>query len=533
MNPPQPSRTERAEPNVDTARPIAISHIVHTLRSYAPAILLTVIGVTLCYTIGALAYYLNGPTERITTLPFRLDFEGATVGTYPNGMKFSATEVVNSQVLLRVFNSNKLDRFVSFPEFSRSLFVLESNPAMERLGTEYHSRLSDPKLTSVERERLQKEFDMKRASIAKNEYAIHYARDITGRHLPEPLVRKVLGDVLATWAEFASKDKHVLKYDVSLLSPKFMDPTPIEQADAVIAVQVLRLKSLRVVNNISELLTLPAAGLARTKTDGLTLVEVRVRLEEILRFRLEPLVPLAVSNGALSNATTTISFVETQLAHDERSLAARQAGVAAVREAVMMYFSNQAGSVKGVAEVASGGQGAQASETPATTPQLSESFIDRLMTLTSNAADIEYRQKMIDNYRQAVQQVIPLQEAVAYDNHVLSALRSARGAGGPAADAVVRQQIESIREDVRGFITKIHELHEIVSANLNPATELFTVTSPAYTRVNRARSLPRLMLLGVLVMLASLIAASLGALLHQRLRDEEAEEGYVESEQTA
>ena len=534
MNPPQHSRTERAEPVVDTGRPIAISHIFHTLRSYAPAILLTVLGVTLFYTLGAVAYYLTGPTERITTLPFRLDFEGAAAGTYPNGMKFSPAEIVGSQVLLRVFNSNRLDRFVSFPEFSRSLYVLELNAAMERLGMEYQSRLSDPKLTSVERERILKEFDLKRASIAKNEYAISYARDVGGRNVPEQLVRKVLGDVLATWADVATKEQHVLKYDVSILSPKFLDPTPVEQTDSVIAVQVLRLKTLRVMNNISELLSLPAARLARTKTEGLTLVETRLRLEEIMRFRLEPLVPLAVSNGGVSNPRTTISFVETQLAHDQRSLAARQAAVSAVREALLIYFTNQSGSAQAVAEAAGGPEGTegQQKERSPVTPQLSESFIDRLLALTSNSADLEYRQKMIDNYRQASQDVIPLQEAVAYDNHVLNELRRATP-GSSAAAGDVRAQIESIRDDVRSMIRTITELHDIVSANLNPTTDLFTTTSPPYTRVHRSRNLPNLMLLGILVMLASLILAALGALLHRRVKEEEAEEGYVQKEQPA
>jgi hypothetical protein len=533
MNPPPQSRSERGEPVVDTARPIAISHIVHTLRSYAPAILLTVLGVALLYTIGALAYYLTGPTERVTTLPFRLDFEGASAGTYPNGTKFSPTEIVGSQVLLRVYNANKLDRFLSFPDFSRSLFVLESNPTMERLATEYQSRLSDPKLTSVERERIQKEFDLKRASIAKNEYAISYARDITGKHLPEPLVRKVLGDVLTMWADMATKEQHVSKYEVSILSPRFLDPTPVEQADTVVAVQVLRSKTLRVMMNISELLGLPAARLARTK-DNLTLVELRLRLDEIMRFRLEPLVPLAVTSGELANPGRTISFMETQLAHDQRQLAARQAGLTAIREALMIYFTNQMGHNSSVAETPGGPETSPmqpSNDRSTVTPQLSESFIDRLVTLTSNAADIAYRQQMIDNYRKAAQDVIPLQEAVAYDTHVLQELRAARGGG--ASDAVVRAQIEAIRVDVRSMIGTIRELHEVVSANLNPATELFTTTSPPYTRVNRSRSLPRLMLFGIFVVLGSLLAACLGALLHRRVRDEEAEEGYVQEEQTA
>src|SRR5688572_19801343 len=175
--------------------------------------------VTVGYVIIATAAYLLVPAQHVTTQSFRLDFKGADRGEYPNGTKFSTTEIVSPPILLNVFNQNNLGRYVSFADFSRSLVVLESNRALENLMRDYQSRLSDPKLVSIDRERIQREYEGKLASISKGQYALHYMRKTRGRDMPEILARKVLSDVLKEWSNFAANEQHVLKYRIAVLSP--------------------------------------------------------------------------------------------------------------------------------------------------------------------------------------------------------------------------------------------------------------------------------------------------------------------------
>jgi hypothetical protein len=82
---PDPHHTEVVEV-VD--RPVSISHLVHTLQAYGPAILLSIAAIAVLYTIVGVAIYVFSPTQRITSQKFRLDFEGASDGRYPNGIKF-------------------------------------------------------------------------------------------------------------------------------------------------------------------------------------------------------------------------------------------------------------------------------------------------------------------------------------------------------------------------------------------------------------------------------------------------------------
>lgn len=94
--------------------------------------------------VGAL--YLLFPVERTTSQSLRLDFAGAGGGYYPNGTAFSVADIVSEQVLNRVYAQNRLSDFVSFEEFSRSVWLLQANRPYEELAAEYQERLADPKL---------------------------------------------------------------------------------------------------------------------------------------------------------------------------------------------------------------------------------------------------------------------------------------------------------------------------------------------------------------------------------------------------
>ncbi|MEA2339376.1 MAG: hypothetical protein QOE82_3383, partial [Thermoanaerobaculia bacterium] len=130
---------------VEVDRPMSISHLVHTLKAYAPAIILSLAAAAVLYVVAGVAIYVFSPSQRITSQAFRLDFEGASEAKYPNGIKFSASDITSTPILLKVFRENQLDRFTSFPSFSRSVFVLEANLDYERLAAEYQARLADPK----------------------------------------------------------------------------------------------------------------------------------------------------------------------------------------------------------------------------------------------------------------------------------------------------------------------------------------------------------------------------------------------------
>lgn len=523
--------TERSAPNaahellVDPQPPISVSYFIHVIRGYRPFILLVLGAVALAYLILALAFLLWSPSEQITSQPFRLDFEGAGDGLYPNKTKFNIADIITVPIVTRVWQENQLGDYIPLGDFTRSVFVLESNRQYELLAAEYQARLADPKLSSVDRERLQRDFELKTQSITKNEYSLNLNRRGGTRMLPRPMARKVLLEILNGWADFAVNQQHVLSYQVSVLSPEILKPSAVEQRDPIAAIEVLRSKSGRVLANIDKLAELPGATLARTPQGGMSLEEVRIRIDDVMRFRLEPLLVSALHSPALGgNMADTQRFLESQLAYDQRQLESARRFADAFRESITLYEqpASEAAMPSAAAKSAEPGKGSEA-----LMPQLSDTFLDRLVTMTGRAADAQYRQRAVDDYRRAVGRTVPLQHAVAFDTAILEELRRQRGGSANIDPATVRASIEETRTEIAGLINKMNELYQIVSRNMTPSTELFTLTGPATFRTVRSVSLQRLAMYGLLLLLITLPAVLVVCLIHNRLREEESAEDFV------
>ena len=526
------SDLHHTEPVEPIEYPVSISHVVHTIRAYRPAILLSWAAVAIAYLILAVLLVIMAPSQRVTSQHFRIDFEGAQTGHYPNGVKFSTAEIVSTPLLVKVFRGNQLDRFTNFADFSRAIFILEANAQYELLAAEYQSRLADLKLSPVDRDRIQKEWESKAAAIAKNDYSINYLRNPNSPTLPETLVRKVLTDVLNEWALHAIRDQHVLRYQISILSPEVLNEMAAGDEDYVIRVQILRSKVVRVISNIDSLALIPSAIMVRTPVDGLSLQEIRLRLVEIIRFRLEPLNGIVRASGLIKNPATTLRFLESQLAYDQRGLRAAQDQADSIRQAIAVYALDQHALTPEPKEASAAGRPKPANGNGETVmPQFTDSFIDRLMALTHQSGDVEYRQRLVDEYRKATVATVPAQQEVQYDQEVLNLVRSAP-AGGPTSTlrAQVSREMENSDTEVRRLISRVNEIYEIVSRNLNPATEMFALTAPPTTHTERSVSLTKLALFGGLTMLASLVLIIGACLMHARVREEERVEGYAGEE---
>jgi hypothetical protein len=507
-------------------RPMSISHLVRTLHAYAPAILLSAAAVAVLYIIVGVAIYVFSPTQRITSQQFRLDFEGASDGRYPNGIKFSSSDITSTPNLLKVFADNHLDRFTTFPDFSRSMFVLEANLDYERLAAEYQARLTDPKQSAIDRERLMREWQAKAASIAKNDYSLNWLRTRDTAGVPESVVKKVLLDTLTGWARYAANEQHVLKYRLSVFSPQIFGTTD-GNGELIVAIQELRSKVYMVLQNIDALREVPGSELVRS-TDGISLEEVRLRLEEIIRFRLEPLTGRVSTSGLITNRPATLRFLESQLAYDQRHLKAVQDYADNIRQSVAVYSLDQRGFTPENATTTAAPSRDQSRTQPQRSdtvmPQISDSFIDRLVTLTTQASDMQYRQKLVDDYRRASQAVIPAQQSVSYDQEVLAQIRDTANAPGSLQAAEVRNEIETSQNEVKQLLGRVNNIYDAISNNLSPSKELYTLTAPPVVRTEHSHSLAQLGLYGIAVLALSLPVIVVLCLIHARVREEEAEE---------
>jgi len=122
------------------------------------------------FSFFAVTVYMSAPKERLATTEFRQLFDGANKGQYPNGTKFSATEIVGTPALTEVFAANSLGQFGRFEDFKDALFIQQSNPELDLLSYEYQAKLADTKLTPVDLARIEEEFRKKRESLSAPQF---------------------------------------------------------------------------------------------------------------------------------------------------------------------------------------------------------------------------------------------------------------------------------------------------------------------------------------------------------------------------
>jgi hypothetical protein len=201
------------------------------------------------------------PADRFGTLHFRVLFEGADQGRYPNGTPFSSSEVVATPVLDEVYKANDLQRYMDFTSLKKSMFALESNPELELLSYEYQTKLSDPKLTPVDRARIEDEFRKKLESLKSAEFSLNLRRSERMKKLPASLVTKVLDDTLSEWARQAREQKGALKYDIAVFSGNILQRDVVRNEDYIIAVDILRTKVSKILTNIDLISKVPGAAL--------------------------------------------------------------------------------------------------------------------------------------------------------------------------------------------------------------------------------------------------------------------------------
>jgi hypothetical protein len=507
-------------------QPIVLSHVAAALRRYRFVIAISLAGVVTATLITVAAVYLLASSQTIASMPLLLEFNGANVGQYPNGLKFSVADITVNPVLLEVYSTNDMKRFVGFEQFSRAIYVLESNRALEELAAEYGVKLSDPKLTPVDRERLEREFESKRASISKSGYAIQFLLTKETKDIPHTLIRKTLNDILAVWARHAAIEKKALDIQVPVLSTGIFQQDAIADGDYLVPLLLLRRRVDDVLANLTAIGEIPGAGLVRTPKENVSIQELRLRLDELLRFRLEPLITSARTAGASQSSNAALQVLQGQAAYDERLLASARMRQEAFRNA-LLTFDSQPSSTASAPQRADKARSSapldrQAGDT--VMPQLSESFLDRIVDLTKTNADRAYRQKLNEDIKTAALAVVPLDQTVRYDHELIDAFQKPAAHADSGKAAGLDQQWRMVLAEMRSSVSQMNEIYQLASRQLNPSTELYRITGPAVFRVERSVSVGRLAVGSLVAILLAIPLIIAMVLLHNRIGEEEAVE---------
>ncbi len=482
-----------------------------TLWSYKRAMFIAFVAVVAGYLGVMLLLYAIVPNERLASLSFRLTFEGAEQNQFPNGTKFSSAEIVATPVLSEVFRKNELERYVArFSDFKDAMFVLQANPDLELLSYEYQAKLADPKLTPVDRSRIEEEFRKKRESLKSAFFSLNYRKNDRVLKIPESMLNKILQDTLSTWAKQAAERKGATRYNVAVLSKNALTRGFLAGEDYVVAVDILRSTIERVLRSVDEIGKIPGAEAVRLGEEQLALADVRANLEDLVRFKVEPLIAVIRTNGLSRNAARADVYFSDRLLEVRLAREQVRQRIGSLQEALRAYQQ-----VGGSPAAAAGAEG----QTGGVTPQLSESFIDRLVQLSTQAGDVKYRQDLTDRIIQDGVLLADLNRQAEYYDSMRKAFESVHPGTNAAMAAEVSRRTNDLYSDVSQSIDKVQAAYKLIALqNLNPDTVLYSITSPFVIRTTSSLTVRTAFLYLMITLFGAMIVISIACLAHDYFR---------------
>ncbi len=502
---------------------ISLQPYFETLWRYRRVIAAAPLVVAAIFVIVVLGVWLWLPAERLASLQFRLLFEGAAQNRYPNDTAFSPTEIVAAPVVAAVFKANDLQRFGKYEDFKDALFVQQSNPELDLLAYEYQAKLADPKLTPVDRARIEGEFKNKREALLDPSFALSLRRSERFAALPREVAQKVLTDTLATWAQQAQTIKGVLKYPVPILSSRILSPSTLDN-DYLVAADLLRAKAVRVIGTIDQLEELPGALTLRTAA-GTSLPEIRAALEDSIRFDLEPLLGIIRSEGITKNARLLSLYASNMVFQLQLDKEETEGRARALQNSLREYVSQTAPRASGASESGATGVGTRQdrADAPALMPQLSESFLDRLeaMSVLTQKGEMEYRRKLTDQVIEETRRVATFDKELQYYEGLNRAIQGvgSRPAGSPELVALITRRSQNALEVITKATNALSDFYNELSAhNLSPEARLYAITGPFTEQTVQSLSRGRVVLAFALAMMLTLVLVPAGCLIHDATR---------------
>jgi hypothetical protein len=410
-----------------------------------------------------------------------------------------------------VFDANTVSEYCSREAFRGGFFVEQRSDQSAFLDAEYLGQLAEPRLSSIERQSIQAEYEAKRAALPV-QFRLVFVKPRPCAAMPQVVVTKAMTDVLTTWASESETKRGVLNLQVEVLTPAVMDVGLSGEGSRLLRADLIRTALWRVVRNVEKVGEIPGAALVRLGSNKTTFAEIEDKVVDLVRSRLEPLV---VSAGQSMGRESTIWITETVASAEREQNAAQgraDAFLAALRE-----YSGAAQTAQ--ASRATAPTGSQGSDVQTLSPQLDRTFIDRIVEMSE--ANTAFRRELTESMVEASIEAVSAQEQADYYRWLLQSLRAPSGTSLALADVDAR--MNHIVEQAKALIADFNSLYDEFSrVSLRAAASLYQREKPVTTEVSRDFTPLELLMLVMGTFLVTLFLAFGFYVVRDRLREESA-----------
>ena len=445
-------------------------------------VLLSFAGLVIGAAIFAAVYALR-PSQQEATLLFRVLFNGAEKGQYPNGVRFTPSDIVATPVLEEVYQHNDLSKLLPFEDFKSAFSVTDSNPALERLRREYQDRLNARLITQVERSKLEDDYQSKFRATQNGTFtlvALLGRRSLTV--WPRPLIGKVMNDILNVWTE-KSRAQGVFKFDLNVYSENILSDVINSQDDYIILVDRLRVTINRILKNLSDLSAIPGAQLVRVGEQQVSIGELQASLVDDLKFRDSKIEAAVYAFSFYRSRSLSTAYVNEQLFKLQLEARAEQSRLKVLDDALGSYSTGRAAS----AHAEPGSAAAQAGMGGTTVmPQLGDAFLNRVMEMSQQNTDISFRQNLARQSIDIGQGTVDIDSERQVYERMLAALNETQQKGDESERSEMRkwveQQFTQLIASLKDTLKKVQLLHEEISQRSLQPSMIYTIVEPLYVQ---------------------------------------------------
>lgn len=334
----------------------------------------------------------------------RFVFPEVESGHYPNGSKFSPNDLAAPIIMQSVYKKNKLKSHgIKMNEFTSGLSIVSYAPTLSEAIIRYRIRLASKKLSFVERQEIEKEMANELSNLSNQNAMIRLTFN-KRFGIPDELGTKLVNDIAVTWADFSINNRGVLNLPESIERKELIDQSLLDSLDYPIAADLLSQSVRDLRARVFELQKIDGSNSIVDDKSGHTVKSLLRSLSLYSDYELNNLVGSIIEQRIMIFPVRTLGALKRRLdvVALERETYELKANVIAKGLREYKSAGPRSDSVNGATN--------DTTQIPATTavPQLNEGFLDRIIELSGQRANQEFRETLIQKQINLRQQAIEI-----------------------------------------------------------------------------------------------------------------------------
>ncbi len=445
------------------------------------------------------------PTFTQASVVARLNFTGVDKGLYPNGTAFAPSDVLDTPIVQAVFEHNNLGKITDFSKFKQALSVTAQNAEVERLQREYTARLSERTISAAERSRLEQEFESKLQGLSNGQYTLSLSSYENLFARSDVITGKIFEEILAEWARLADS-RGIFNYNVELYTPNMIAAIQRADGDYVVVYDQIRTLIEQLLTNLGKIQKLPHANLVRAGDGKLTLADLKVQLQDIIRFRLPELLGMVRSAGLSRNADRSIIYINEQIVNIDRDIMSLTKQRENTGRALESYMDNRSATSRSTVTATASDfspRGGQQTNSPQmggnSIPQFGESFLDRIVEMTTKNSDISFRQELSREEMKLGNLLVDAEKEKSVYTGMLKAISKPEGIDPTRRNEMkgwVETAISEITAQLQTSVMLLQDFYTKVSVQDLKPTRAYDIITPIRASRTGSLSTPKKLALG-------------------------------------